>query len=368
MRECVQQRGSVLVFALILLSFTTFAALSVIGATMINQQTTRVVDHSSVAFQAADTGTERVLYVFRTVFRDARYRDPDAVVRLQSFPDATCSGGTITLRTVGIDQARVTVSFFKESGTNIVPVTRCDEDVMTIRAARANGYYKSAVRAINFTVRVPTENVAQGLVAHWPFDGTMDDTEGHAITNHGARVVSYGTAPTGGAALLLDGNDYLAINAHGDFDFSRTESYTIAFWARFAGTSGRQTVLDKVDGYDFVSDGQRVRYQGLLASGFTLRRDQWYHIALVQDGAANTRALYVNGVQYGDAAALSADTRKDVLIGAQSLGGMIGRYFTGYIDDLRFYGRALTPGEILILCTNDFDGNAPVASVQCGTQ
>ncbi len=70
----------------------------------------------------------------------------------------------------------------------------------------------------------------------------------------------------------------------------------------------------------------------------------WYHVVLTYDGS-NVR-LYVNGVQDGSAAATGTITTStaDLLFGSQYTSG--GGKFTGTLDDVRIYNRALSSSEI----------------------
>ena len=73
----------------------------------------------------------------------------------------------------------------------------------------------------------------------------------------------------------------------------------------------------------------------------------WYVAAVLPEGGNNTNAvqLYVNGVKEPvtvTAGALSTGSVAAMRIGADEAS----HYFTGLIDDLRIYDRALTAEEI----------------------
>jgi hypothetical protein len=70
----------------------------------------------------------------------------------------------------------------------------------------------------------------------------------------------------------------------------------------------------------------------------------WTHIAVTYDGSV--QVFYVNGVQVGSVAGSGAIT---VSNGALRIGGdasSTGEFFTGMIDEVRVYNRALSPAEI----------------------
>jgi hypothetical protein len=75
-------------------------------------------------------------------------------------------------------------------------------------------------------------------------------------------------------------------------------------------------------------------------------------VAAVYDAAARTLDIYVdgvldNGVLVGTIPSIRTVPTTSVNIGRRS-GGF---YFAGILDDVRIYGRALTPGEIQTVMT-----------------
>ena len=96
----------------------------------------------------------------------------------------------------------------------------------------------------------------------------------------------------------------------------------------------------------------------------------WYHVAGVYNAAAQTLDVYVNGV-LDDGILSSASPGVVPTIPASQLNNAsanvnIGRrpdngyHFSGVIDEVRVYGRALTPSEI------QADMNTPLADVTGG--
>lgn len=77
--------------------------------------------------------------------------------------------------------------------------------------------------------------------------------------------------------------------------------------------------------------------------------DNWVHVAATYD--KETLHIYVNGVLVDDSSTpctvpIEIDTTKDLAIGSQSDGGS---RFTGWLDDVRIYNRALSLSEIQLL-------------------
>lgn len=351
--------GSVLIFTLILMSIVLMTALGIMSTTIIQQNIASVTDDSTIAFQTADTGAEQAFHEFRR----------DRIATLNDFTSGSCSSGTVTVTNVdGVANVDYDIHFYKEDGSRM---TSCSEDTMTIRSARITGYYLKAVRAIEIAVSIPTDDITSGLVAHWEFEGNMNDTVGsHDGSAHGGATTT-GSAPVGTHMLTLDGsNDYVSVDADSDFDFSENDDYTISMWVRFDSTSGRQSILHKRLGYSLESDATEWSYQGLSpsTSSFAIDTDQWYHVVLWQSGITGSRGIYIDAELADDASSISASPNKNILLGVRDVGGELSRYFDGKIDDVRIYNRALDLIEIVILCENEFDGNSghPEGSDVCG--
>jgi hypothetical protein len=83
----------------------------------------------------------------------------------------------------------------------------------------------------------------------------------------------------------------------------------------------------------------------------TIQANQWYFVAGTYDGTS-TADVYVNGLLNGTTVAtgtLNADSASAAEIGNRSGSGV---YFPGSIDDVRIYGRTLSPSEILTMYNN----------------
>lgn len=363
------RRGAVLVFVMILMTIALMAALGIVGSTVNNQRASQATDQSTTAFQAADTGAERVLYNFRRDLRARRLAGQR--VTLSNIPNSSCRNGIVTLNDV-FDGAQVTARFADESGNAV----GCTDDAMVVRSAQTTGYYKQAVRAVAFSVSVPPEDLVSDLVAHWPFDSNYDD-----VTSGGNDATPYGgvsrtsTAVRGGRAASFNGSSaYLTVDPDSDVSLDRDSNYTISLWVRADVLNKRQWVFGS-DGkedevYNLQFNNRRARYSGLDAG--LRNRKQWYHMALVQDADNGVRTVFVNGVQENDGTSglvggVDGSTRLPLSFGAMDLGGVRGRFFDGIIDDVRIYTRVLSASEIILLCKNDFDGTETTpAGVTCG--
>jgi hypothetical protein len=194
----------------------------------------------------------------------------------------------------------------------------------------------------------------EGLVAHWKFDdgsgGTATDSAG---TNNGALVGD--TAWTAGridGALSFDGNgDYVVV---APVSVLAGNTVTAQAWIRVSDLSGSNPILTQNvfsmtnDGYYFQVSGGRPTFY--LIDGFTsaqaispetISTDQWYHVAGTNDGT--NLKLYVDGLLKSSvpSAGFTGETN-NAYIGSDSISSF---YFTGLIDDVRIYDRAVSESE-----------------------
>ena len=164
-----------------------------------------------------------------------------------------------------------------------------------------------------------------------------------------------------GLALALDGSgDYATVPDAASLDL--TDAITIAAWVRpaAAGTQYlvRKATNSSTNGYELslASSGKAFVRFNQKASGDLFRINSttsyptdgntWMHLAATYDGS--TMHLYVDGVEEASLTGPSSITTNDLAltIGAETDGT---RLFTGALDDVYLYGRALSPAEIAAL-------------------
>ena len=103
-----------------------------------------------------------------------------------------------------------------------------------------------------------------------------------------------------------------------------------------------------------ASDAVEARSRSAPASGCAL--GDWHHVALAYDGSGKAAGLrlFVNGKPF------ATDVVRDTLTGPIATDAplrvgskALGTPFTGQLDDLRLYNRALTPAQIEQLAIHD---------------
>jgi concanavalin A-like lectin/glucanase superfamily protein len=196
----------------------------------------------------------------------------------------------------------------------------------------------------------PCTTGAPSMVGWWPADGDMADrVAGHAGTSGtqgGATAVMFGPGKVAGA-FDLEGTSYVQIpNAP---SFQITAAITIEAWILANALGGR--IVDKItaggaDGYLLDTYANKLRLivgSTHLSTASSLPTGAWVHVAGTWDGT--TGRLFVNGSVAGSAAIAGPlpTTSLPLRIGADSNGE---NRFSGKIDEVALYNRALTTAEI----------------------
>lgn len=200
-------------------------------------------------------------------------------------------------------------------------------------------------------VRIPVN-----LVGRWSGDGdAKDSANGH----DGTMMLGAGFAPGRfGKAFSLNGSQFVRIPFDIAFDFTPVDQFTVSAWVKPAAKDKYQGVFIKAAPggpweWGIIIDPKNHFYTGRNAqdvalSKTTIEIGHWYHVAATYDNGAVK--MYVNGALENQATGVSI---------GQSLGGIaLGHkgdmalpkedpdWFTGLIDEVRFYNRALPASEV----------------------
>jgi len=224
----------------------------------------------------------------------------------------------------------------------------------------------------------PRDVQLNGLTAYYELDGSFSDISGRY--QHGRTVTGDPTFDVGqiGRAATFDGDTEVSFGQVGAFD--RANPFSLAVWMKARGNLPI-AVFQKIDnaqhrrGYEWRLDDLALfdiqRWAARLTITLTsdapanaiqirsrerLKMGEWNHVVMAYDGSgkADGLAIYANGER------LAVDVLQNALAGpiataaALTVGrGALGPPFVGQIDDLRFYNRVLTAGEVEALAVHD---------------
>ncbi len=219
-----------------------------------------------------------------------------------------------------------------------------------------------------------------GLVAHLPLDEQVSLVAGDRRGRFHGRVeeAQVGADGVAGGAYTFDGeNDSVRLPRPVADDF------TVSLWFRtrdrapggvqFEWAKGSALVDSAAQGVGFglsmVGDGYLVAgvsektddspERTSVSSGPGYNDGNWRHAAFTRDGDSGALALFVDGVQAGEAQGNGNDLGQVPFLdlGRRGAGG----HFAGSMDEVRFYDRVLSPREILGLAIDPATGGATLA-------
>ena len=185
-----------------------------------------------------------------------------------------------------------------------------------------------------------------GLVHHWTLDADGTDSVGGLDGTVQGPMVEPGMVDNG---LLFDGIDD-SVEFTG---FVPPLQGTIVLWMNAASVGPRGRFLGSVDEFEVYVENGLIANQlfsagslpNYVVSNTILVENTWYHVALTYDGASNLQQIYINGEL--DAEGATADDPWDG--GDFAFGHRAGRtnqYYSGMLDDVRYYDKVLTVEEV----------------------
>jgi hypothetical protein len=240
----------------------------------------------------------------------------------------------------------------------------------TVTATDASG--NSTEQLYVLTVLPPVHLPPPGLVSWWRGESTtsavvldsIDNNNGGFFTGSTPTPAPPSYTPTGkvGGAFAFDGTNYVQIP---DAPNLQPSQITLEAWVfPTVWSTSFQTVIGRgspnATGDQWwlgVRNGTPqffIDFEGIgeaLAAPTTIPLGEWTHLAATFDGA--TKVLYVNGIQVAAQANSNAIFYESVPvgIGAHRQGNIVADLFTGFIDEVSLYDRALTPAEIYAIVT-----------------
>ena len=205
-------------------------------------------------------------------------------------------------------------------------------------------------------------NLTNNLVMHLKFDGNYSDSTGRG--NHGTNVgttLVAGKIGSGALSYSTTTNPfvttYVDLGIRPDLQFGTGTDFSVAFWAKFAGTPGDLPFLANSDsalgssGYTFAPSfggggaGWSLNAYRFESAGNLINNTNWHHV-LVSVTRTGNIVTYVDGTAIDSRFA----TTEDLDTGFNTVIGQ-GCFFdyaeagSFEMDDLGVWRRALTPSE-----------------------
>lgn len=210
--------------------------------------------------------------------------------------------------------------------------------------------------------------VIPNLVAHWPMNdasGTsVADASGNGRTGTATGTPTWGTGRFGGC-LNFDGvDDYVSVADHASLNFGASQDFTVSLWLNTTTTASAglwPLAIGKIDvtsHFALILDesvdvpgewywqlkSASVKYS--CTSTTTLRDGSWHHIVGQREGT--TSRVFRDNVQVGTItnAGVSGSLSNTTALEMGRYSAADPQRYTGALDDIRIYSRALTTTEI----------------------
>lgn len=214
------------------------------------------------------------------------------------------------------------------------------------------------------------QDLTNGLIAHYSFDDCQNLNREESGNNQAAVIVGEPACVCGvsGNALLLDGvNDYLLFLGTISNTFNRID-YTVSLYIKPTNAVGVQDIISKSEScedqrefsisYSSGANSISAELSGLVSADSFSRISLntqlsfdpcWYHIVLLRRG--NQNQLFINGelVRERNSPRINIDNNAELNIANGECVGITRNRFSGLIDELRVYNRALRVEEIQAL-------------------
>lgn len=209
------------------------------------------------------------------------------------------------------------------------------------------------------TISPVTSSLMSGIVAYWKFDGNSTDSTGNSHNGTDANMTFTGSGILVSASYFNGSNSSVTIgNQIAQSLIVPWFPWTWAGWVKintgaptngciWGGGSSSLAINYSSD----IGFGQRLNCAPQVAFGFNttvvgITKNVWTHIA-IQRKADKTFAAFINGnnVAIEAASGSCTATTSGQAFGVDNLGYGYNK-FSGYQDEVGFWSKDLSPGEI----------------------
>ena len=205
------------------------------------------------------------------------------------------------------------------------------------------------------------QDLNDGLVAYYPFNGNANDESGNGRNGveHGGISPSNDRAGNPNAAYGLDGaNDHIRGPVFPDSD-----SFSASVWLEVnVESADRQFIFhdgNSTSGRDCFAEIRNGELwfgtkdnDDLKVPQTSVALDRWHHLTCIADAPNNTKSIWLNGTKVAEninwTGTANVGFHDAFTLGAYH-GGGTDHYFSGRLDDIRIYNRALSEEDVAAL-------------------
>jgi len=315
------------------------------------------------------TPTLNIFHHFASTFRQA---DPNHVA-LETYLDGVLVTNKTKLgslaQTLNTAPLVIGTTFTSQPFDGVIDEISLYNRVLT--GPEIAGIYSAASTGKCPSVHPPPPNTnciaaPAGLVALWPFDNDLSDTIGNAQASASGNP-SFVQGEVKGA-LNFDGvSDSVTVSAMPLLNVGQGSGMTLEGWIKPGTVAYQQPIAEWNDGagnirahlwisvgnaaegslYANLIDVSGVSHQIWTAPGL-LTAGAYSHVAVTYDKSSGAATLFVDGssVTRSNIGSFTPDTRGNLYLGFRPSGTAAGNRYTGALDELSLYNRALNPAEI----------------------
>ena len=216
---------------------------------------------------------------------------------------------------------------------------------------------------------IPTPS---GLVGWWRGQSNaLDSWAGHDGVAVGS--LGYESGKIGSAYSFSGKPAAVRVAGSAVLDVGSGDGFTLEAWVRPAGIAGAQPLFgwysDSYWATHILIIGNNLyanlpdrngNWRPVTGTGGTIVANTWQHVALTYQKSNGEIQLWLNGVVVAKKIIGSdaPDTRNDLYFGSQPNCGRTNS-FTGGLDEISLYNRALAPAEVVSLFQAGADGKCP---------
>lgn len=353
------------------------AGLFYIGSSSIDESFNGIIDDVRI-YNRALTDVE-VYDLYQTE------RVPDTVIVSAPQAATVSVGGTVKLTVMAtnpVPTMRLNYQWSKD-GVPLAGQTGPELDLGVLEPAEIGNYTvtvedssrSQTTEPVLVNLRGVDSGLWRGLVAFYPLDGTYRDETGMGdeLVPYGlVDFVSVGHRPESGAARV-QGTEGFLVGPERVW-IAGASPRTISIWMKPDGVSrtpGTVASLGSIQNcgerfsLQWTTNQTGLRFLGgdcpgsVRSRAFTTANlaGKWTHVVLTYDGTF--LRCYVNGLGVGPGYAVPLDTDGLAPVVLGNMVGTDGEGFTGWVDDVRIYNRALSAVEVRNLYNFEAAGIAP---------